>query len=399
MHSRKLARIIAFILAAVLVLTFIISVVGHVALAAPSESEMDRLIAEGEELAQKIVEVESQINSFEFDNLTILGKKEMLDRLVILTDTEILNLNKRIATFDVLAVELEDDYEEAKNNENRQLGRVTSRIRAYEENGFLAYISPVFEAQNFAEFLGRIDFMSKILKYDELIFGEYSGAKAHTASVTSRINGIEAEKDGIRLIINDKELDRNKRAREAEEFLQEAESTKSGYEMLYTEVEAGQKVFENTIANKKAEQIRISPQIQPGSGAFIWPVQSSSVVGLTFGTKLNQTYNMYRVHNGIDFIGEYGSNVAAADSGMVTAADYDPVYGNYVVVNHGNGYETIYAHMSIVLVEEGQQIGQGTVIGYVGSTGYATEAHLHFEIRKDEICENPLSYYTGYTIR
>ena len=75
-----------------------------------------------------------------------------------------------------------------------------------------------------------------------------------------------------------------------------------------------------------------------------------------------------------------------------------PEGGSYVVINHGNGYETVYAQLGAVLVEEGQQLAQGAVIARVGSTGYASKAHLHFEIRKEEVCKNPLSYFTGYSV-
>ena len=399
MHSRKLARIIALVLVFVLVITFIISAVSYIALAAPIDEEIARIDAENEELAQKITEVESQINSFEFDTLSILEKKTMLDKLVILTETEIFNLNAKIDTYDILAVELQDDLKLSQNNEIRHLDSVTNRIRAYEENGFFAYISIVFEAQDFSEFLGRVDLLRTVIAYDNYVFDAYSASKDRTAEIELRIESIESDKDGIREIIAEKEAVRDKRVAAAEEFITDAANSKSGYELIYAEIDAGLPEFESEIANKKAEQIRLSPQIQPGTGAFIWPLTSSSNVALSFGTKLDPTYNMYRIHNGIDITAEYGSDVFACDGGMVTATGYDPIYGNYVVINHGNGYETVYAQLSIVVVEEGQQLLQGTLIACVGSTGFALEPHLHFEIRKDGTCTNPLSYFTGYSIQ
>ncbi len=399
MHSRKLARIIALVLVFVLVITFIISAVSYIALAAPIDEEIARIDAENEELAQKITEVESQINSFEFDTLSILEKKTMLDKLVILTETEIFNLNAKIDTYDILAVELQDDLKISQDNELRHLDSVTNRIRAYEENGFIAYISIVSEAQDFAEFLGRVDFLRTVIAYDNYVFDAYTASKDRTAEIELRIESIESDKDGIREIIAEKEAVRDKRVVDAEEFITDAANSKSGYELIYAEIDAGLPEFESEIANKKAEQIRLSPQIQPGTGAFIWPLTSSSSVALSFGTKLDTTYNMYRIHNGIDISAEYGSDVFACDGGMVTATGYDPIYGNYVVINHGNGYETIYAQLSIVFVEEGQQLLQGTLIARVGSTGFALEPHLHFEIRKDGTCTNPLSYFTGYSIQ
>ena len=399
MQSKRLARIIALALVFVLVLSFLISAIGYIAAAAPSESEIDKLIAENENLAQMIVQVESQVNSFEFDNLTMLEQKAMLDRLVILSDAVIANLYAQIDMYDVLAVELQDDLFYAQEYEAEKRASATNRIRAYEENGVLAYISPVFEARTFAEFLGRIEFINIVFAYDRQVFDIYAEAKERTDLVVSKINGIEAEKQRIRRLITEKEAERDKRASNAAKFLSQAISSWETYELLYGEVEQQQANFEHAIASKAAEQIRLSPQIQPGSGMFMWPLQSSSTVILGYGTKLDTTYNIYRVHNGIDISGEYGSEVIAADAGMITATGYDSVYGNYLVMDHGNGYETLYAQLSVIFVVEGDQIDQGTMIAYVGASGYATEPHLHFEIRKNEECDNPLKYFSGYVMR
>lgn len=399
MQSKKLARIIALILVFVLVLTFLISAVSYVAVAAPSEDEIERLVTENEELSQKIIEVESQVNSFEFDNLSLLEKKAMLDRLVILTDAVIANLYAQIDTYDLLAVELEDDLLVAEEYEAEQRASAVNRIRAYEENGILAYISPAFEARNFAEFLGRIEFLGIVFEYDSQVFSVYSEAKEQTALINAKIDGIDAEKARIRRIIAEKETERDKRASDAGDYLLEILGSWDTYEVVYAEVEQQQIEFEHTIASKTAEQIRVSPQIQPGSGVFYWPVRTSSTVILGYGTKLDSTYNIYRVHNGIDIGGDYGSEVIASDAGMVTASGYDSVYGNYVVLNHGNGYETLYAQLSVIFVDEGDQIEQGTVIGNIGATGYATEPHLHFEIRIDGESDNPLRFFSGYTVR
>ena len=399
MQSRKLVRTIALILVFVLVLTFVISAVSYLAYAAPSETDIANLEAANEEIAQKITEVESQINSFEYENLSMLEKKEMLDKLVILSEAVLTNLENEISKYDVLAEELSREQTEARDNEKNYLASIVNRIRAFEENGILAYLSLVFEAENFAEFLGRIDLMKTVIKYDADVFNNYSNAKTKTNLIAARIEGIDAEKDGIRKIVAEKEKDRNMRLEDALEFLTDIESSREHYDSFCIEVEARQKTFENILENKSAEQIRINSQIVPGNGSFAWPVNSSNVVSVTFGTKLNAVHNVYRVHNGVDISGEYGSIVSAADDGLVTAAGYDPVYGNYVLINHGNGFETLYAQLSVIKVEEGTVVTKGTAIAKLGMTGYALTPHLHFEVRLNDINQNPLTYFTGYKVQ
>jgi murein DD-endopeptidase MepM/ murein hydrolase activator NlpD len=109
--------------------------------------------------------------------------------------------------------------------------------------------------------------------------------------------------------------------------------------------------------------------------------------------------NVLKYHAGIDIGGlGYGANILAADGGTVITSDYSSSYGNYVTISHGNGYTTLYAHMSKRLVSKGDTITKGQIIGLVGSTGLSTGPHLHFEIWKDGSRVDPLNYFTNYVL-
>lgn len=126
-----------------------------------------------------------------------------------------------------------------------------------------------------------------------------------------------------------------------------------------------------------------------GSGSFIWPVPYTHNITSEFGMRWG------RLHGGIDIAdgGVYGQPIVAADSGtVILAGNQGDGYGNYVIIDHGNGYKTLYGHMSSVAAYTGQQVSQGEVIGYVGSTGNSTGPHLHFEIRVNDVQTDPLGY-------
>lgn len=126
-----------------------------------------------------------------------------------------------------------------------------------------------------------------------------------------------------------------------------------------------------------------------GSGSFIWPVPYTHNITSEFGMRWG------RLHGGIDIAdgGVYGQSIVAADSGtVILAGNQGDGYGNYVIIDHGNGYKTLYGHMSSVATYTGQQVAQGEVIGYVGSTGNSTGPHLHFEIRVNDVQTDPLGY-------
>lgn len=126
-----------------------------------------------------------------------------------------------------------------------------------------------------------------------------------------------------------------------------------------------------------------------GSGSFIWPVPYTHNITSYFGPRWG------RLHGGIDIAagGVYGQPIVSADSGtVILAGNQGDGYGNYVIIDHGNGYKTLYGHMSSVAAYTGQQVAQGEVIGYVGSTGNSTGPHLHFEIRVNDVQTDPLGY-------
>ncbi|SFH31408.1 Peptidase family M23 [Desulfotomaculum arcticum] len=133
-------------------------------------------------------------------------------------------------------------------------------------------------------------------------------------------------------------------------------------------------------------------------GVYIWPSAASDYVTSFFGTRLHPVLGIYKTHNGIDIGAGYGTAILAAADGVVTTAAYDAGgYGNYLIIDHGNGNMTLYAHMSQMSAGVGQTVKQGQTIGLVGSTGLSTGPHLHFEVYVGGTRVDPLLYFSNYT--
>jgi len=133
-------------------------------------------------------------------------------------------------------------------------------------------------------------------------------------------------------------------------------------------------------------------------GLYIWPSAASDYVTSFFGTRLHPILGVYKTHSGIDIGAGYGTAVLAAADGTVATAAYDAGgYGNYIIIDHGNGNMTLYAHMIQMSVGVGQTVTQGQTIGFVGSTGMSTGPHLHFEVYVGGTRVDPLLYFSNYT--
>jgi murein DD-endopeptidase MepM/ murein hydrolase activator NlpD len=151
--------------------------------------------------------------------------------------------------------------------------------------------------------------------------------------------------------------------------------------------------MENQLAAKEIEVTNILKNYKEGdapTGKFLWPTNGK--ISSRFGPRTSRTTGNSRMHNGLDLYAPLGTPVIAADSGQVIKAEYDGGYGYSILLYHGGGVATFYAHLSGFNVGPGQYVEKGQVIGYVGSTGYSTGNHLHFEVRIDGQPRNPSDY-------
>ena len=180
------------------------------------------------------------------------------------------------------------------------------------------------------------------------------------------------------------------------EALVNSEMTKK--EQFTNEVTEAQRVSDEasvTLTTLSVERVTLEEQIEKEealrkSTTFIWP--ASGRFTSPFGYRIHPISRTRRMHTGIDIANSSGTNIAASQNGKVISAGYKGTYGNLVVIKHGNGMETAYAHLSRISVSVGDVVTQGQSIGKMGSTGGSTGSHLHFEIRKNGTAVNPMNY-------
>ncbi len=141
------------------------------------------------------------------------------------------------------------------------------------------------------------------------------------------------------------------------------------------------------MALNKEKMIASMPSIMPVSNKDLKQTASG------WGMRIHPIYKIPRFHYGMDFTAVTGTDVFATGIGVVKMASRETGYGNEVVIDHGFGYETLYAHMSKINVKVGQKVNRGDIIGFVGSTGTSTAPHLHYEVSKNGVKVNPQNYY------
>ncbi|EAX46854.1 peptidase M23B [Thermosinus carboxydivorans Nor1] len=262
---------------------------------------------------------------------------------------------------------------------------LNKRIRDIYKNGQISYLDVLLGANDFADFATRMDLLKRVISQDVALIAQ---VKAERELVLQK--KAELERDRAAILELKKAAAAKKQAIEArkaerEAVLSAAVNERDTAERAYQELLATSKRIEEMLRSKQT-----GGRAAESTGAMLWP--ASGPITSPFGWRTHPIFGTARFHSGIDIGADYGDPVAAADGGVVVYADWMGGYGKTVIIDHGGGISTLYAHNSELLVSEGQRVRKGQPIARVGSTGYSTGPHLHFEVRQNGSPVNPLGY-------
>ena len=400
MKNRRTARVIAIVLALIMAFSIIwVAIDALTAKAYVTQAEIDRLREEKREYERRKLEIQSRINTIEFERMTEVAKKSVLDDRIILTGMEIENINETIDLYIMLIHEKELEVYAAEDREDTQLRRYMTRVRDMEENGIITYLEIIFDSTSFSDLLARLDFVGDIMQADEKTYTDLIIAREATIAAKEDHELTKQEMEQEKLLLEEKYDELAVQLEQASELIMQIEATLETYSALYAEEAAEAERVQNEI-NAKVEELRrqeaaaaaAAASRVTGTGQLMWPVPSAGEITSFFGVRLHPVHRVYRQHWGVDIPAGYGANIIASDAGTVIISDNSSGYGNYVVINHGNGMTTLYAHMSSRGVGVGESVSKGQIIGYIGSTGVSTGPHLHFEVSVDGVKVDPQRY-------
>lgn len=273
----------------------------------------------------------------------------------------------------------------AEKNLKKRTKVLNRRIRDIYENGQISYLDVLVGAANFTDLTTRMDLLKRVLSQDVALIAK---VKAEQQLIIQKTAELKRDRERIAELHKaakaKKALIKNRRdAQKA--VLDEAVNEKETADRAYRELLETSQQIERMIRGNGDKGGAI-----PASGTMVWP--TSGPVTSPFGWRTHPIFGTQRMHTGIDIGADYGDNVVSTDHGVVIYADWMGGYGKAVIVEHGGGISTLYAHNSTLLVSAGQTVRKGETISRVGSTGYSTGPHLHYEVRRNGSPVNPLSF-------
>ena len=420
-NRKKLVSLLAGIMALIMLLSLIASILPAVS-AELSSSEIEKQI---EELEKQKAEVDKQIDEYEskisdnLDEMTqIVEQKNLIDHEIFALYEQIRIIEEQVAAYGVLIADKQEQLEAAQARFQDLSQRNKERIRAMEEEGELSYWSVLFQANSFSDLLDRLNMIEEIAAADQRRLQEMNKAAEAVAEAKATLEEKRVALEGTKEELKEAQLVLEEKRVEADQLLTDLIATGAAFEALLDAAEQDVEDLLSQIDKKEEEydeakdreyqqwlSTSIPPTTKPpaytggvaGSGNNVggktWLVPCTYTrFSSPFGYRVHPVYGDWRFHSGVDLAAPSGTPIIASRSGRVTVATYSWSAGYYVTVDHLDGYETKYLHMTHYIVSPGDYVNAGQVIGYVGSTGTSTGPHLHFSVYYQGNAVNPANY-------
>ena len=396
-------RIVVGVLAAVMALLLLLPMVSMIisSAGAVTQSEIDALKKEQQESQAKQEALKDQLAEAEADQAAAQEKRQLLTQQLNAINAEIANIDAQISYYDGEIAQKEEERKEAEAREAEQYELFCQRVRTMEEQGTVSYWSILFNAEDFSDLLDRIADVDAVMAYDNEIMNQLIATREELERLQAELESARAEEQAARDQQEAKKVEQQAKVAEAQKLLDQINADVAEVNRQLDEESAAAAEIQAEIAQKQKqleEERKQNNIVISSESGYLWPLPGYYRLSSLFGYRIHPITGVAHSHTGIDIPAPGGTSILAAKSGQVVTSAYHYSYGNYVVIDHGNGNSTLYAHMSSRAVSEGQMVSQGQIIGYVGTTGSSTGNHLHFEVRDNYTRVDPENKYPNLSL-
>ena len=413
------------------------------------EKSVSQLQNERDSIKSQSEKTQISLDSTKKEKSDVLKEVERIDNQLMEVMREINSLNEKLDETKESLAKNEDDLKKANADKESQIDLFRERIRIMYENGTEGYLEIILESEDFSDFLRRVEYADKIIEFDQNIIAQYEETER---KISEAIENIKIKKEEIEKLSKEEEEKRkilDKRLEEKQELFKKLSEDEKKYIQQLQDLEDADKEIAELI---KKEQARLNAQKKaaaerrkreaaaaaarartnisndnssktesggsnnaqsqtsnnntvtvpaPSSSDFSSsgskmahpvPAYSGTAPNEAYGKRTNPISGKEEVHKGVDLKATLNTDVVSAAGGTVIFAGVKSGYGNTVIVDHGDGTSTLYAHNSSLTVNAGDEVSRGQVIAKAGTTGYSTGVHVHFEVRKNGIAVDPTPY-------
>ncbi len=441
-NRKRLVSILAGAMAAIMILSLLLSLLPTRADASSSSeirNQINQLKDEKKDIQAQIDDLKSQYEENEDEIAGIVEKKNRIDQEISLLHAQLDNITEQISAYNTLVADKQDELDNAQERFDSLNESYKDRIRAMEEEGTLSYWEVLFHANSFSDLLDRLDMVQEIAASDVHHLEELDQAAKNVEQSRLELEEEKEELEAAKSELDKTQVEMDNKREEADELISELLARGDEIQELWEEKERMDQELLDQIAQMEKEYNEAKQQewlaaqatattattaassssggesggidLSGGSSSSSsgssggsssgtssgWLIPVNYVmISSPFGLREAPTAGASTYHQGIDLAAPKNTPIVASRSGTVTQSSTSSSLGNYVIINHGDGYSSLYAHMETRAVSSGATVSAGQVIGYVGMSGIATGYHLHFGIMVNGAYVNPAAYVSFY---
>lgn len=360
------------------------------AFAQASPPEIDQLKQQQQQVDQQRSLVQKEREKVQRQEQIAQKDLTGIRRNIQVTTSQIQTTESKLANANQFLKQLEKELAATERSYQQRQSATVSRLRFLQRQQGSSGWAVLLQSQNLNDFLDRRFRLKQIYKNDRK---SLTDLKADAEKVDRQRQQVEQQKNEIALIAQQlmaQKAQFEQQAQYQKEVIDRLRTNRRALEAAEVQLEKDSKSIGELIQKRIAEERARNGIVILGTGQLNWP--SSAPITSEFGYRMHPILGYQRFHAGIDFGADYGSPILAADRGVVIFAGWYGGYGNAVILDHGNGLTTMYAHAQELYVSEGETVERGKAIAATGSTGLSTGPHLHFEVRKDGEPVDPAGY-------
>ena len=354
-------------------------------------NENSDLQKQKDELKNQLNEANEELEGVQDELSQNLQQVQKLDEKIEQSNKELAELEIKISQLQATMNEVQAKLDIAEKNYDKQKKLLDNRLIAVQESSDTEYLDVILSSKSISDFLSNYFLITELARYDTELLEDMQNKKEEIEKNKKQLQDKQKELAEIK-------INQSKTAR----ILENTKTVRENYITKLSEQEKGiqEKIDEyNTqFAAINSEILSIALEgidTKYIGGELAWPVPGYTRISSKYGMRTHPITGVYKLHTGTDISAPMGANFIAANDGIVVKAGYNGAYGNMVIIDHGGGVSTLYAHGSQILVEVGQIVKRGEAVLKVGSTGYSTGPHAHFEVRLNGIVTDPMPYITN----
>ena len=369
--------------------TFIITIL-LICIASPLfAADLNELQNQKNTIQDQVNQTNEELNNVNEDLTENLKQIQKLDENIQTNEESINKLNDEISKTETEISKIDEELNKATDIYTKQKALLDSRLVAIYEAGDTNYLEIVLSAKSISDFFATYYIVSEMASYDiellEFVENKKNEIEQNKNKIDEQKKNLESQKRNLAkteiALSNTKLLRKNY----LEKLSQEEQELQAKIDEYYAQINSIE-----TEIRSLAKVINFGEDYS--GGPMKWPIEGHYTITSNYGMRVHPITGVYKLHTGVDISASLGTEFTAIANGVVVKAEYNSAYGNMIVIDHGGGVQTLYAHGSEIVATVGQVVNAGDVVLKVGSTGYSTGPHAHFEVRINGSPVNPLDY-------